>query len=139
MPLVELTDFPPMSRDQINKVRTLEALARAQPQVKIHVDHFLHGGMYVRTVMIPAGVLITGALIRVETSLVMSGSAMVYTGERWIEHSGYGVLAAAKNRKQIFIAITDLNLTMFFPCDCKTVKDAEEQFTSEASLLQSRG
>lgn len=128
-----------MCEETIDKVRLMEEASLLRPQAKIPVEHFLHGGMYVRTVKVPAGMMITGALIRVETTIIMSGHAMFYTGEAWRENHGYGVYAAAANRKQIFIALTDLNLTMFFPSDAKTVRDAEEQFTSEASLLQNRG
>ena len=128
-----------MSQEMIDKVRAVESISRQREQINIPVNHFLHGGMYVRSVRIPAGVMITGVLIRVETSIVMSGHAMFYTGEKWLEHEGYGVYAAAVNRKQIFVALTDLHLTMFFPTDAETVKDAEEQFTDEAHLLQNRG
>ena len=128
-----------MSSEMIGKVRQVEHLAKRYPQLKIPVQHYLHGGMYVRTVTLPAGVMITGAHIIVETNLVVNGHAMVHDGNQWIECLGYKVIPAAAHRKQIFVAITDVNLTMFFPTDAKTVKDAEEQFTSEAHLLQNRG
>lgn len=136
--LTNLPHIPPMTKEQVEKVRLLEHIAMKYPQFNIPVEHFLHGGMYVRTVKIPAGVVITGALIRVETVLVISGDALIHTGEQWIERKGYNVLPAAAGRKQIFIALTDVYLTMSFPTKAKTVKDAEEQFTTEANLLQNR-
>ena len=136
---VALKEIPPMSEEMIDKVRLAEYISLKYPQVKIRVDHFLHGGMYVRTVKIPKGIMITGAHIVVDTVLAVSGHAMIHTGEQWIEREGYNIIPAAANRKQIFVALTEVNLTMFFPSDAKTVKDAEEQFTSEAHLLQNRG
>lgn len=135
----QLIPIPPMTGDMIDKVRQVEHLAKRYPQLKIPVQHYLHGGIYVRTVTLPAGIMITGAHIVVETNLVVSGHAMVHTGEQWVECQGYKVMPAAANRKQIFVAISDVNLTMFFPTSAENVRDAEEQFTNEAHLLQNRG
>lgn len=137
--LTKLCQLTAMSEEQVDKVRCLELASMRNPQVKIPVEHFLHGGMYARTVKLPQGVVITGALIRLETTLVVNGHAMIHTGDAWIEREGYNVLPAAAGRKQIFVALSDVNLTMFFPTEAKTVKDAEEQFTTEADLLQNRG
>lgn len=128
--------IPPMTHEMIEKVRKVEHLSRQRKQVKIPVQHYLHGGVYVRTVKLPAGVMITGAHIIIETNLVVSGHAMVHDGDEWLEIQDYKVLAAAAHRKQIFIAISDVDLTMFFPTTAKNVREAEEQFTSEANLLQ---
>jgi len=139
MMLTETVSIPPMSSEMIAKVRAIEHLSRKRKQVKIPVHHYLHGGMYVRTVRIPAGVMITGVHIVIETNLVVNGHAMIHSGVEWVETDGYAVLACAANRKQIFVAISDIDLTMFFPTDAKTVKEAEERFTDESSSLQNRG
>lgn len=136
--LTNLPHIPPMTKAQIDKVKILEAIAIKYPQFNIPVEHFLHGGMYVRTVKIPKGIVITGVLIQIETTLVINGHAMIHTGDAWIEREGYNVLPAASGRKQIFVALSDVNLTMFFPTTAENVKDAEEQFTTEADLLQNR-
>ena len=111
---VKTDGLPPMTPAMLNKVSAVEAYARTRPQVQIPVQHHLHGGTYVRTVKLPAGTMITGAHILIETSLVVNGHAIIYTGDKWVERCGYNVLAAAANRKQIFIAISDVDLTMFF-------------------------
>lgn len=138
MMLERTVSIPPMSPRMIEKVRALEHLSRKHKQVKIRVHDYLHGGMYVRTVKIPAGVMITGVHIVVETNLVVNGHAMIHTGVEWVEVDGYNVFACAAHRKQVFVAVSDIELTMFFPTDAKTVKEAEERFTDEASMLQSR-
>lgn len=139
MMLQDTVSIPPMSADMIAKVRQVEHLSKKRQQVKIPVLHYLHGGVYVRTVKIPAGVMITGAHIIVETNLIVNGHAMIHNGDEWQEFLGYNTLPAAANRKQIFVAISDIDLTMFFPTDAKTVKEAEERFTDEYSSLQNRG
>ena len=136
LPLASL--LPAMSREAIGRVQHVERLSRDRPQVKIPVHHILHGGMYVRTVKIPAGVMITGCLVKVATVLVVAGHCVVHNGTAPQELNGYHVLRAEAGRKQIFVARADTMLTMCFPTDAKTVKEAEERFTDETNLLQSR-
>lgn len=127
-----------MNHVAIDKVRQFENAARNEPQVDITISHTLHAGMYSRTAFIPKGVVITGALIKVATLLIISGDAIVYTGEGIIELSGYNVIPASENRKSAFLALSDVYLTMLFPTAARTVEEAEGEFTDETDLLQSR-
>lgn len=128
----------PMSAAAIDKVRRLESLAAALPQVAIETDHVLHAGLYARTVFVPKGVMITGALIRIATLLIVSGEATVYVDGGALALRGYMVLPAGAGRKQAFVAHTDTHLTMIFPTDATTVERAEREFTDEPDLLLSR-
>jgi hypothetical protein len=128
----------PMSEAAIDKVRRLESLAAALPQVAIETDHVLHAGLYARTVFVPKGVMITGALIKIATLLIVSGEATVSVDGGTLALRGYTVLPAGAGRKQAFVARTDMHLTMIFPTDATTVEDAEREFTDEADLLLSR-
>jgi hypothetical protein len=130
--------LPAMSEQAIEKARQLEAEAAEQPQVEIQTKHLIHAGLYQRTIKIPAGVLLTGALIKIPTTLVVSGDCMAYIGGETLRLTGYHVLAAMAGRKQAFVAITDTFLTMSFPTSAKTVEQAEEEFTDECHLLCSR-
>jgi hypothetical protein len=130
--------IPAMTARAIDKVRALEAITRELPQVEIATDHVLHGGMYARTICIPAGVLLTGALIRVPTLLVFDGHATVNAGDDAITLKGYHVLAASAHRRQAILAHADTRLTMVFATAARTVAEAEGEFTSEAHLLFSR-
>lgn len=129
---------PAMSSEAIAKVRQLETVISALPQTPISTHHILHGGIYARTVMIPAGMVITGALIKVPTTLVICGDCTVHIGDESVRVQGYNVFAASAGRKQAFIAHTDLFLTMSFATAAQTVEDAEDEFTDEAHLLISR-
>lgn len=130
--------IPAMSPQAIDKVRALEAITRELPQVNIATDHVLHGGMYARTICIPAGVVLTGVFIRVPTILVVAGDVTVNAGDAPVRLSGYHVLAASAHRRQAFFAHTDTRLTMVFTTQAKTVAEAEDEFTNEAHLLLSR-
>ena len=136
--VVEAPRIPAMSSQAIAKVAALEALLAQAPQVPIATHHVLHGGLYARTIRIPAGVILTGALIKLATVLVVSGHVSVAIDGESVELAGYHVLPAAANRKQAFVAHADTDLTMIFPTTATSVEAAEDQFTDEADLLFSR-
>ena len=128
----------PMSISAIGKVRALEAITSTMEQADITTWHTLHGGMYSRTIKIPAGVLLTGVLIQVPTILIVSGDVNVFANDQEVRITGYSVIPASANRKQAFFAHADTELTMVFTTDASTIEAAEDEFTDEASLLMSR-
>lgn len=130
--------LPVMSNEAIDKVRLLEVFTLKMPQVEILTQHVLHGGMYARTIKIPAGVLLTGVVIKIATVLIIQGDVTVYIGDDTIELKGYNVLPASANRKQVFLAKTDVWMTMLFPSNAKSSDAAEDEFTDEAHNLISR-
>ncbi len=132
-------NLPPMNDDSINKVRVIETYSFAElPQIEIDTSHVIHGGMYSRTIFIPAGVLLTGALIKIATLLIVQGDVLVYIGDETIELKGYNILPASANRKQAFATKTDTYLTMIFSSNTTNIEDAEMQFTDETDILGSR-
>ena len=131
--------IPPMKPDAVDAVRKLEALSLDEcPQLIIPTQHIIHGGMYSRTITIPKGAVLTGALVEIPTMLIVSGHCNVFIGEESIEVKGYHCFAAATGRKQAFNALEETHITMMFPTPAKTVADAEDWFTDEAFLLFSR-
>lgn len=130
--------FPAMSDEAVGKVRELEERALTAPQVEVETWHVLHAGMYARTIRIPAGVVLTGALIKRATLLVFHGHASVFIGDGEIELAGHHVIPASAGRKQAFIAHAVTDLTMLFPTTAATVEEAEAEFTDEADRLLSR-
>jgi hypothetical protein len=127
-----------MTPQQISVVREVESVVLNLPQIDIETEHEFHAGIYSRTIMIPAGVVLTGALIKIPTVLILSGDATVMIGDSEVRLTGYGVLPAEAGRKQMFIAHQDTYLTMLFKTDVTTVFDAENEFTDEAENLGSR-
>ncbi|MEX3630324.1 MAG: hypothetical protein VB138_13585 [Burkholderia sp.] len=130
--------FPAMTPEAIDRAQRMTVASLTLPQVEIPTQHVLHAGMYARTIHIPAGVLLTGAVIKVPTVLVFDGHCTVYVGDRTVELDGYHVLPAEAGRKQVFLAHRDTMLTMLFPTQAQTVAEAEDQFTDEADMLLSR-
>ena len=122
----------------IDYVRALEAESSKLPQVEIKTEHAFHAGMYSRTIIVPRGVVLTGALIKIPTILIISGDAIVHTSLGPERIVGYHVVLAPKNRKQAFYALNDTFLTMIFPTSSKSVEEAESEFTDEFNNLLSR-
>lgn len=127
-----------MNEVSIDKIRQLENSLLECTQEAIETKHLIHAGMYARTILIGRGVLLTGALIKRATTLVIWGDLIISTGDDLIEMRGYHVIAASKNRKQAFLAKEDTYITMLFPTNSMSVHDAEEEFTDEPDLLMSR-
>jgi len=88
--------------------------------------------------MIPAGHMITGAVIKIATILIISGEIIAYVGDKSLHMSGYNVVPASAYRKQAFLAKTDTYMTMLFSTSAKMVEDAENEFTDETDTLISR-
>jgi len=128
----------PMAKAAIEKVRAYEAVAKELPQEDVATWHVLHGGVYTRTIKIKAGILLTGVLVKVPTTVTMSGDVMCYANDECIRFTGYNVVPASANRKQAFMAIEDTMLTMAFATKAKSIEEAEDEFTDEAGQLMSR-
>lgn len=119
-------------------VRNIQQKMLALPQIEVQTEHVIHGGMYVRTIRLAPDVVLMGALIKIPTTLIVSGRTKVFTGENWIELAGYHVIPAQAGRKQIFVTQEETTITMMFRTDAKTVEEAEQEFTPETEALMSR-
>ena len=138
IPMPSRPAIPRMSAESIDRVRRLEAVVRELPQVAIATEHVLHAGLYARTILVPAGTMITGVLIKIATLLIVQGDAVVFLDGESVRLQGYSVLPASAGRKQAFVAQADTHLTMIFATGATSVEAAEEEFTDEADLLWSR-
>lgn len=129
-------EMPP---ETIEGVIAVEECILKVPQVDLNTEHFLHGGMYCRTIRIPKGTLLTGAFIKLPTVLIISGNIQLWTGLGWVHLVGYHVIPSEKNRKQLGYSIEETHATMLFATEVKNVKDAEKQFTDDwARLMAAR-
>lgn len=128
----------PMSAGQIANVAALEQEILACPQVAIKTHHVLHAGMYSRTILLPAGVILTGALIKIATQLLISGDVLVSRGDEAMRITGHAVLPASAGRKQAFVSYQETSVTMVFPTKATSVEQAEAEFTDETDMLFSR-
>lgn len=130
--------IPAMSEESLKKVYELEDQILSYPQVQFEHTHTLHGGVYARTVFLPAGAIITGALIKVPTTLVVAGHVVAYFGDTTVEVNGHHVFMAESGRKSAFAAVGDTWLTMIFATGAATNEEAEMEFTDEYDRLMTR-
>lgn len=115
-------------------------------QLEIPTEHLLHAGMYARTIRLPwnerieseGGVVLTGALIKRATVVIVSGLTRMLADDGWVELDGYNVLAGAAGRKQVFWTRGPVEITMLFPTTARTVEEAEAEFTDDCERLSSR-
>ncbi len=119
-------------------VRKLEAVLLDLPQVDLSTSHLVHGGMYARTIYIPAGTVLTGALTNCDNICVMCGDITVTTDEGPQRLVGFNVLPAKAGAKRAGITHEGTWWTTLFVTDKTDIAEAEAQMTSEADQLQTR-
>lgn len=129
---------PTSPPELVEKVRQFEDKVRERPQVDFITEHVFHAEMYARTVRIGPNVVFTSVLIKRATLLILNGTCDVLAGDEWVRMTGYNVLPAETHRKQIYVTRSDVELTMVFPTEAKTVEEAESEFTDEGDNLLSR-
>jgi hypothetical protein len=131
--------LPPSTPAGLELAERIGERIRAGEQVPITTHHVLHAGIYSRTICIPAGVVLEGAMIKIPTTLVICGHAAVLLGDgEEAIVQGYQVLAASGWRKQAYRALADTWVTMSFRTQAMTVEEAEGEFTDQADQLFSR-
>lgn len=133
------TGIAAMSEAAIANVKALEQQVLSCPQTPIKTSHILHAGMYSRTIIIPADIVMTGALVKIPTLLFISGVVLVSRGDdQGLHINGHAVLPASAGRKQAFVTSAETSVTMVFPTDATTVEQAEAEFTDDTDMLFSR-
>lgn len=120
------------------QVYAAQELILSVPQIEVRTEHLFHAGMYARTLYLPAAVMISGALVRVATVLIVQGDCAVLSGDGWHDLTGYNVLPGQAGRKQLFVTRSPVSMTMLFPTGAQTVEQAEQEFTDECENLMSR-
>jgi len=136
--IINRAAIPPMTPEAIARVVAYEQEQLRKPQIPIHTQHILHAGLYARTITIPAGVELTGALVKRSTVLQVVGDVLVNRDDECLRLTGVHVFPASAGRKQVFAAIRDTTVTMCFATSARTVEEAEAEFTDDTALLFSR-
>lgn len=133
-----LPPLPATSPELLSQIGVMEDALIGHEPVEVPTLHVIHAGMYARTILMPAGMMLTGVLIKRATLVIVTGSAAVLAGDRWVGLDGYNVLQASAGRKQVFVSRSQVIITMLFPTRARTVEEAEAEFTDDAERLLSR-
>lgn len=122
----------------VEDVRGLEAVMAQFPQTEVPVEHLVHGLMYARTALIPAGQALVGALTNADNICVVCGDITVTTDTGVRRITGYEVLPAMAGRKRVGFTHSDTWWTVVFQTDLKDVEAIENSITSEPEQMLSR-
>lgn len=128
----------PVTGSALEKTLAIRAKAAELPQVEFPIEHHIHAGCYSRTVYIPKGMAAFGTMIRIPTQLIVSGHCLMNAGNETTEVKGYKVFDGAPGRIQTIVTLEDTYMTMVFASQAKTPEEAEDEFTDEAEMLQTR-
>lgn len=122
----------------IEAVRELEGFLLELPQVDLQTSHVVHGGMCARTILIPAGVVLTGALTNCDNTCIISGDITVTTDDGAQRLTGYRVIPAKAGAKRAGIAHADTWWTTIHCTDLTEITEIENEMTDESDGLGSR-
>lgn len=119
-------------------VRELERHMMQLPQVDLSTSHVIHAGMCSRTILIPAGTVLTGALTNMDNLCVMNGDITVTTDDGTVRLTGHHVLPARAGFKRAGFAHADTYWTTVWQTELTDITAIEDEMTSESGLLQTR-
>lgn len=108
------------------------------PQRECPTDHLIHGSIYARTIFIPAGTVLVGALTNLDNICIVNGDITVTTDDSVVRLTGYHVIPASKGYKRVGLAHSDTYWTTLIHTQTTSVVEAENEMTNEAHLLQTR-
>lgn len=121
-----------------DRVSQLEAMVLTAPQVDLQTQHKLSGGMYARTIFIPAGTVLTGATHKRDHINVMVGDITVSTDEGMRRLIGFNVLETKAGMKRCGFAHADTQWTTISRTDLVVIEDIEDELVVESERLQTR-
>lgn len=127
----------PASPEACAKINQLAVAMRerlpAQPYV---TEHFIHGGIYTRTVRFPANTLIAAARFIKPTTLIVKGTCDVWCENAVSRVSGYTVIKGSAGRKIALVCVTDVEASMMFATTETDVEKIQMEFTDEYQMLE---
>ena len=132
------TDSSLPTHPQLEAVRRVEQALLQLPQVDLQTSHVVFGGMCARTILIPAGVMLTGALTNMDNICIMCGDISVTTDEGTVRLTGFHILPAKAGAKRAGYAHSDTTWTTIWPTDLTDITAIEDEMTSESAMLQTR-
>lgn len=122
----------------VDAVRRLEDLLLQCPQIDLHTHRMVHGGVAARTIFIPAGTVLTGALTNLDNTCVLYGDITVTTDDGPKRLTGFNVLPATAGAKRAGVAHSDTWWVTIHRTDLTDLDAIEDEMTGESAMLQTR-
>lgn len=121
-----------------SKVEHLEAALLKAPQVSLDTTHAMAGGVYARTITIPAGTVLTGAKHKKDHLNIMRGDISVTTDEGVKRFTGQHVIETKAGHKRAGFAHADTLWTTVCHTELTDVEAIEADLVEEPERLQTR-
>jgi hypothetical protein len=103
--------------DMRSRVERLEAILAQAPQAECGLQHRFAPGVYMREMLVPAGVIATGAVHKTEHLTIVVGHCVLTTDEGPQEFSGYSSFVSKPGAKRAIYAIEPTIVTTVHPTD----------------------
>lgn len=129
-----LPDSPP-TREQIER---LAGCLEHMPQVDLQTQHAINGGMYARTIFIPAGCTLVGAAHKTDHLNVMVGDITVWTEQGMKRLQGFHVLPTKAGAQRAGHAHADTWWTTICRTDETEIAAIEADLVEQPERLQTR-
>lgn len=123
------------TREQIER---LEASVLELPQVDLVTTHHLAGGVYARSVVIPSGVVATGAVHKKDHICVVQGDVSVVSDGVVRRLTGHHVLVSRAGTKRACYAHGDTVWTALCHTEEKDIEAIEADLVEQPERLQTR-
>jgi len=117
-------------------IDTYENFLDKLPQVDLQTTHTVSGGLYSRTIFIPAGVSLVGATHSKDHINVMIGDISVTTDEGMKRLTGYNVFGTKAGMRRVGFAHTDTYWTSIIRTDETELSKIEADITPDNHKLQ---
>jgi len=119
-------------------IKRLEELILQVEQTDLQTKHCLSGGVYARTIFIPAGTVLTGASHKKDHLNIVFGDVTVTTDLGMERITGYRVLPTKAGMKRAGFAHADTYWTTICETKNTVIEDIEDEMTDESEKLQTR-
>ena len=130
--------FSVATSEHADKVRRLEEELSRVEQTTVLVQHHIHGGMYARSGLIPAGTTFTGAVHKKDHINIVVGDVTVLTDDGPQRFTGYCILPTLKGSKRVAVAHADTIWTTVLKTELTNVQDIEDESVENSQELQTR-
>ena len=143
-----MDSFPQVERESLpnifsgmptpERVAALEEEVLKLPQIDLQTTHVIHGGIATRTIFIPAGTVITGALTNLDNVCILCGDITVTTDKGAKRLTGFHVIPAGSGFKRAGYAHSDTYWSTSWKTDLTNIEEIENEMTNECAKLQTR-
>ena len=127
-----------MESSSYEKIRKLESIMEECPQVDLNTTHVIYGGMYARSITIPADVTLTGAIHNLDMINIMQGDITVTTDDGMKRLTGHHVFPSKAGTKRVGYAHSETIWTTVMPTNETDLDKIEQEATPEYLRLQTR-